>query len=366
MDPALQRELSVVIPAFNEEGGVGSTLRDLRARLPEVEIIVVDDGSRDATRAHALEVPGVRVIAHLTNRGYGASLKTGMSLVERRYVAWFDADNEHRVEDLEAMAARIHHDDLSAVIGRRRHPGVSVVRVVGKLSIRILARSLGVDVGRDLNCGLRIFRRSIIRRYLPLLPDQFSASLTSTMVLVERGHPLGFHDIDVNPRIGTSKVRIRDGFSTMMLVMRFVMLFAPMRFFFAPGLFTVTCGIAYGVVRAVATGRGIPVAAALVTMSGLFMAMLGLVADQISQLRFAQLQLQSSLLESTLSDPDIVEMTIATASLGSPLSAATPSAVPGLLGPGSDAARLGDDAPAEGAQRGDASQGLVETNEART
>lgn len=313
MHQALQRELSIVIPAFNEQGGIKPTLEGLRAQLTDAEVIVVDDGSSDETQRRASEVPGVRVIAHVSNRGYGASLKTGMSASRRRYVAWFDADNEHRVSDLVAMVERLHAEDLAAVIGRRLSPSVSVVRAVGKFSIRMLARSLGVDVGKDLNCGLRVFRHSVIRRYLPLLPDQFSASMTSTMVLIERGHRLGFHDIEVNPRIGTSKVRIRDGFSTMVLVMRFVTLFAPMRFFFVPGMLGFFGGIAYGLARAILSGRGFPVAASLITITGFLMAMLGLVADQISQLRFAQLSLESALRTDVFRDPDVVEVTAAAA-----------------------------------------------------
>lgn len=340
-----KRELSVVIPAFNEEGGIGLTLRALRAELPHAEVIVVDDGSSDATRARAAEVPGVRVIVHATNRGYGASLKTGMSVASRSYVAWFDADNEHRVSDLISMVDRCHEEELAAVIGRRLSPSVSVVRAVGKLSIRMLARSLGVDVGKDLNCGLRVFRRGVIRRYLPLLPDQFSASMTSTMVLVERGHRLGFHDIEVNPRIGTSKVRIRDGFSTMVLVMRFVMLFGPMRFFFVPGLVTLLGGIGYGAVRAIISGRGFPVAASLITVTGLFMTLLGLVADQISQLRFAQLSLESALRQDVLKDPDIFEVEAARA--------------PSLL------AGARDEAPAQGAEGGDLAEEVVGADQRR-
>jgi glycosyltransferase involved in cell wall biosynthesis len=328
MDVALQRQLSIVIPAFNEEDGIGTTLRGLKAALPEAEVIVVDDGSRDQTRARALAVDGVRVIVHATNRGYGASLKDGMSAAKRRYVAWFDADNEHRVSDLEQMVVTLDTKDIAAVIGRRLSPSVSVVRAVGKFAIRMLARSLGVDVGKDLNCGLRVFRRSVVRRYLPLLPDQFSASLTSTMVFIERGHKIAFHDIHVNPRVGTSKVRIRDGFSTMVLVMRFVMLFAPMRLLFVPGLVALLAGVGYGVARAIVTGRGLPVAAALIAITGLFMAMLGLIADQISQLRFAQLGMESALRDDVFKDPDVFEVHAKGAPEASALAAAADETPP--------------------------------------
>lgn len=289
LDEHLQRELSVVIPAYNEENGIGPTLRELVASLPFVEVIVVDDGSHDGTRDRALEVEGVRVLSHRFNRGYGAALKTGMRASRRAYVAWFDADNEHRVSDLAAMAERIQKEDLSAVIGSRITPAVSVVRATGKLVIRLMARTLGVDLGNDLNCGLRIFRRDVITPYLGILPDQFSASMTSTMVLVEQGRRIAFHDIEVKRRIGHSKVRMRDGFATMVLVLRFVMLFAPIRMLFVPGVLLFVTGVVYGIVRAALDGRGIPVAAVLASSSGLSVAVLGLVADQISQMRLCQL-----------------------------------------------------------------------------
>lgn len=334
-----EEQLSVVIPAYNEENGIRPTLEGLRAALPKAEVIVVDDGSRDATLDNALAVPGVRVISHAYNRGYGAALKTGMRLARRRYVAWFDADNEHRVSDLAEMARRIATEDLAAVIGRRLTPGVSVVRTTGKLAIRLLARSLGVDLGKDLNCGLRIFRRGIICRYLDILPDAFSASMTSTMVFVERGYRLGFHDIEVNRRIGHSKVKIRDGFSTMVLVLRFVTLFAPLRMFFLPGMLFLFTGVAYGAIRAIADGRGVPVASLLVAFAGLLGMMLGLVADQISQLRLGQL----SGLDADATT-DVVELTRA----------------PSLLRSGED------DAPSQTADNRNAREHVVESHQRRS
>lgn len=281
--------LSVVIPAYNEEGGIGRTLEGLRAALPGCEVIVVDDGSTDRTLERAVAVPGVRVLKHRFNRGYGGALKTGMRASSRPYVAWFDADNEHRVEDLERMVARIQSESLAAVIGRRPKAGPSVVRNYGKLAIRMLARSLGVHLGKDLNCGLRVFRSSVILRYLSLLPDSFSASMTSTMVLIEERYPFAFEGIEVEERIGTSKVKLGDGFSTMALVLRMVMLFAPLRIFLSFGSLFLLSGTAYGIGRALLSGRGLPVAALLLIVTGVLLVMFGLVADQISRMRLTQI-----------------------------------------------------------------------------
>ncbi len=282
-------QLSIVIPAYNEEGGIGRTLAGLRTVFRSSEIIVVDDGSTDRTLERAVAVPGVRVLKHRFNRGYGGALKTGMRAASRPYVAWFDADNEHRVEDLERMVERIQRESLAAVIGRRPKAGPSVVRNYGKWAIRMLARTLGVRLGKDLNCGLRVFRRSVILRYLSLLPDSFSASMTSTMVLIEEGYPFAFEEIDVEERIGTSKVKLGHGFSTMALVLRMVMLFAPLRIFLSFGGFFLLSGTAYGIVRAVLSGRGLPVAGLLLIVTGVLLVMFGLVADQISRMRLTQI-----------------------------------------------------------------------------
>ncbi len=301
--PSWEAELSVVIPAYNEEDGIVPTLQGLRAELPAAEILVVDDGSSDKTSERALSVEGVRVLRHPYNRGYGAALKTAMRCATRRYVGWFDADNEHRVEDLRRMAERIAAEDLVAVVGRRRRPGPSVLRNSGKLAIRLLAITLGVAVGKDLNCGLRIFRRELILRHAAVLPDSYSASLTSTMMLIERGYRFAFHDIDVNPRIGHSKVRILHGFASMALVLRMVMLFAPMRIFFVPGMLMLLAGLAYSLGRALTSGLGVPVLGMLLTTTGLLSAMLGLVADQISQVRLGQLADPSDAEHEELSAP---------------------------------------------------------------
>lgn len=284
----LSRQLSVVIPAYNEEGGIRATLDNLRKYLPMAEIIVVDDGSQDGTLEVAGNVEGVRVFSHLYNRGYGGALKTGMQLASRPYVGWFDADNEHRAEDLLEMVRRIIAERKAAIIGERGY-STSTVRRLGKFIIKLLARSLGVRLGRDINCGLRVFRREVIARYLHLLPNSFSASLTSTLILAERGYPLAFQTIGLNKRIGQSKVRLAHGFQSLNLVLRMVMLFAPLRIFLALGLALAGGGLGYGLIVAFLHGQGFSVLAAMVTLSGVLSIFLGLIADQISQIRLSQL-----------------------------------------------------------------------------
>ena len=102
---ATNYDLSIVIPAYNEAGGIVATLDSLRSALPDCEIIVVDDGSRDETATLVARYPDVRLIRHRYNKGYGGALKTGMRNATRDIVAWFDADNEHRVGHLKEMVS---------------------------------------------------------------------------------------------------------------------------------------------------------------------------------------------------------------------------------------------------------------------
>ena len=229
------------------------------------------------------------MISHAYNCGYGGALKTGMAHASRAYVAWFDADGEHRVEDLVAMVGLIDRDRLSAVIGQRDAAAALTVRSVGKALIRMVARSLDVRAGADLNCGLRVFRRDVICRYLYVLPEGYSASITSLMIMLERRYPIAFHRVTMAPRIGTSKVQLRDGFATIALVVRLSMLFAPLRVFGRGGLAMLVLGLVYGIGVAVRQGAGLPVAAAIAVFTGLLLLAVGLIADQISQLRLIQL-----------------------------------------------------------------------------
>lgn len=281
------RNLSVVIPAYNEASGIGPTLTGLIENLPDAEIIVVDDGSDDSTNIAARRFGMVTLARHPFNRGYGAGLKTGMRIATRDYVAWFDADNEHRATDLKQMYGRIVAEGAGAIIAQRPKSGASPLRGWGKAVIRAIARSLNYKGGADINCGLRVFRREVITRYLSLLPNGYSASITSTMIMLEEGYPLLYHNIELNERIGKSKVRIGDGFMAIMLVLRQVTLFAPLRIFLRVSFIITSIGVVYGLVTSQIVGQGLPAASVLLVLIGILIGMFGLIADQISQMRLS-------------------------------------------------------------------------------
>ncbi len=283
------KNVSIVIPAYNEENGIAPTLKGLKKAVPNAEIIVIDDGSKDNTVERVKSVKGIRLIKRKFNGGYGSALKTGMRVATREYIAWFDADNEHKSDDLVKIIQMIQDQNLAAVLTRRNSPGINNTRIIGKWVLRQIARLFNSKSNMDLNCGLRVFRRSIIEKYYNILPDKFSASTTSTMVMLEREYPIAFHDIDLNDRIGTSKVKLKDGFNTILLIFRIVMLFAPMRIFLPAGFALGVVGFLYSLFFVLFKGTGIPTAGSMTIILGVLFMLMGLVADQISQMRLQQM-----------------------------------------------------------------------------
>jgi glycosyltransferase involved in cell wall biosynthesis len=249
--------------------------------------VVVDDGSTDDTAAIARSVPGVRVLSHRRNRGYGAALKTGIRHSMNPFIAWYDADGQHDPRDLMAVVAPVIGEEADVVIGvRGAESAAQRQRVPGKLVLHAVARVVSGERIPDLNSGLRCFRREVLLRYLHLLPDGFSASTTSTLLMLKRGHRVGYVPIVAKERIGTSTVRIvSDGLRTLQLIVRIVVLFEAFRVFTVLGLGLLIPSLTYGLAVAAIRGQGFPTLAGTAVIAGLLTFFIGIVADQVVELR---------------------------------------------------------------------------------
>jgi glycosyltransferase involved in cell wall biosynthesis len=280
-------QISIVIPAHNEEGAIGDMLRKLQASLPSnvTEVIVVDDGSRDRT-AQIVAETGVRLVRHPTNRGYGAALKTGIRAAAGEYIMTVDADGQHRIEDVLQVCQSIqieHPPDM--VIGHRTallHS--SLWRMPGKWALTQLARVLTQREIRDLNSGLRVMRRDVLLRYMHLCPPGFSFSTTITFALASRGYKVDFVPIKVEKRIGTSTVSVRTGFQTILLILRLASLFNPLRIFLPLSLVSFLAGVAWAIPYLIHR-QGLTVASMLLLVTSVLLFALGLICDQVAQLR---------------------------------------------------------------------------------
>jgi glycosyltransferase involved in cell wall biosynthesis len=287
------RELSVLIPAFNEAGGIRSVVEGVLAHQPQAEIIVCDDGSTDGT-SEALEGLPIRVVRHRVNRGYGAAWKTLASRATGRTIVFFDGDGQFDPADIARVAAVRQtegHDMVSAA--RTSGEGRPLGRRPGKWVLRIFANWFAGSRIPDVNCGLRAFDRRTFLPYLTILPDGFSCSTTSLLAYLATGRDVGFVDIAVRRRTGTSSVRmLRDGLGTLLLIVRLTMLLSPMRVFLPTSLLLMLTGIVYSVWEALARGLGVPVLGATLVINGLIVFLFGLLSDQVSALRLERLQLR--------------------------------------------------------------------------
>lgn len=281
------KNLSVCIPAYNEAGVIGKTLRELREAIPEAEIIVVDDGSGDDTAAVAKSLPGIIVLSHNRNMGYGAAIKTAIRHASRGVVAWYDGDGQHSPTDLKKVAWPVLNGEKDVVIGVRDKSSDQVmVRMPGKLLLTAIAVLVAREPVPDLNSGLRCFRKEVINKYLHLLPDGFSASTTTTLLMMKRGYLIGYQPISTQRRFGKSTVKIfRDGWRTLQLIMRILILFEAFNFFTILAMLQVIPGTIYGVTKSFTQGLGFPTLASTVVISGVLTFFMGIICDQIVALR---------------------------------------------------------------------------------
>lgn len=281
------KQLSICIPAYNEEKAIGNTLRELVNSFPEAEIIVVDDCSNDKTGEIVKSFHGIKVLSHKSNKGYGASLKTAMRNSTGEVVAWYDADGQHRTGDLKKVVQPVLDGENEVVIGiRDKDSDKQMDRIPGKLILKWISEIIVREKVPDLNSGLRCFKREIIKKYLHLLPDGFSASSTSTILMMKRGYNLGYQKIVAGNREGNSTVKIiKDGWSTIKLLINMLILFEAFGCFTILSFLQIIPGIIYGFYTAFLYKKGFPTLASTVIISGVFTFFMGIITDQITSLR---------------------------------------------------------------------------------
>lgn len=276
--------VSIVIPAMNEADAIGEVVAQLRRSAPWHEVLVVDDGSTDATAARA-QCAGARVIRHPYNKGNGAAVKTGIRHARGEFVLILDGDGQHSPADACRIVARLGEYDL--VVGARSGPThATSARRGGNSVLNWLASYLTGRPIPDLTSGFRGARRECLREFVPLLPNGFSTPTTTTLAFIKAGYNVTFEPVDARPRVGESKIRFaRDGASFFLILLKIITIFSPLRIFIPMSLCSLVLGIAYGIWIVTVDGR-IPNGAVLLILFAVVVFLVGLVSEQISSLRF--------------------------------------------------------------------------------
>ena len=219
---------SVIIPCFNEEAAIEQTVEHIietGGGAGPFEIIVVDDGSTDGTSEILARLdarrPDVHVVSHSRNQGYGSSLKSGIRLAKSELIAITDADGTYPNERLpELVKACADHD---MVVGARtaKDASHSKIRAIPKYFLRRWMSWIARQEIPDINSGMRVFRRSVAERFIGILPDGFSFTVTITLAMLTNYRPTLFVPVTYRERIGRSKIRpVRDTFQFIALILR--------------------------------------------------------------------------------------------------------------------------------------------------
>ena len=280
-----QSKISIIIPAFNEQASIGKVLEGLREWRERAEIIIVDDASTDRT-AEIAECAGFRVIRHRTNKGYGAALKTGIRVCKGDIVVMMDADSEHNAAQIAKLLDNFGDNDM--VVGARaKGSHAPLIRRPGKWLLSKVANYLAQTDIPDLNSGFRAFRRGVAKLFLHILPNGFSFTTTLTLALFKEGYSIAYVPITTTPRVGTSTVNpIRDGVNTLMLIIRIIALFDPLRVFAPTSAVLFLIGLIYWGLDIFLRQRvNIPTGAVLVILASVIIFMFGILADQVSAIR---------------------------------------------------------------------------------
>ena len=282
--------LTILLPAFNEEESIGNTIRSVKEVYPDpdVEILVVDDGSTDNTMKVAMEA-GANVWPHPHNIGNGAAIKTGLRCAKGEWVLMMDADGQHDPADIKRLLE--HKDKYDMVVGARsKGSKTSLHRNLANWLYNWLASYVTKFKVKDLTSGFRLVNKERARKFIYLLPNTFSYPSTITMAYLRSGLNIKYVSIQAKARKGKSKIKIfQDGIRFFLIITKIATLFSPFRIFLPVSLMFFVSGLGYYLFTYITQNRFTNMSALLLS-SSIIIFMMGLVSEQISQMRYDRVE----------------------------------------------------------------------------
>ncbi len=277
-------KVTVCMPACNEEAAVGDTVKHIKRLHPHFEVIVVDDGSSDDT-ARAAREAGATVYSHPYNMGNGAAVKTGIRKAQGAWIVMMDADGQHNPDDIERLLQDT--DTYGMIVGARTKASQTLRhRDLANMAYNTFASYVTNFRIKDLTSGFRAIRRDLAREFLPLLPNSFSYPTTLTMACLRNGYALKYIPITTSYRIGKSKIRLyQDGVRFFLIITRVATLFSPFKVFLPVSGTLFLTGMCYYLYTYITVDRFTNMSA-LVLSTSVITFMMGLISEQITQLRY--------------------------------------------------------------------------------
>lgn len=277
--------VSVVIPAYNEARSIADVVAKVRAVGPDFQILVIDDGSNDGT-GDAARAAGAEVVRHPYNIGNGASIKSGIRRAAGEILVFMDGDGQHDPQDIPRLLEHLPAYDL--VVGARNFKDqASLVRALGNAVYNRFAGYVAKFFIRDLTSGFRAIKASVARSLIYLLPNTYSYPTTMTLSVLRTGMSLKYVPIRTARRSeGRSRISlVKDGVRFFMIITRICTLFSPFRVFLPVSFGFFALGLLWYLYTFLTQGRFTNMSALLLT-AAVIIFMIGMVSEQISQMRF--------------------------------------------------------------------------------
>ena len=279
--------LSIIIPAKNEAGIIGEVVAAAREGHPDAEIIVVNDGSTDAT-AEVAEKAGATVLSHPESLGNGAAVKAGARAASGEVLAFMDGDGQHDPHALDRLLAKLD-DGYKMVVGARDSGShASIGRWFANGIYNEIATRLTRTRILDLTSGFRVVRAELFRQFIYMLPNGFSYPTTITMAFLRSGYPVCFEPIRAGARSGKSHIRpIRDGLRFLIIIFKIATLYSPLKIFVPTSALFFVAGIGYYAYTYFTMGR-LTNMTVLVLSVAVIIFLIGLISEQITALTYSR------------------------------------------------------------------------------
>lgn len=276
---------SIIIPVYNEAENIADVIKEIRKTYPDLEVLVIDDGSSDDT-AEIASKAGAIVYRHAYNIGNGAAVKTGIRMASGDVLVFMDGDGQHDPEDIRRLLKHIPKFDL--VVGERPKGGQSSIsRAFGNWIYNRFASYVAKFSIQDLTSGFRAIKADVAREFIYLLPNTYSYPTTITLGVLRSGRSVKYQKINIRPRQGgKSGIRVlSDGIRFFMIITKICTLYSPFRIFLPTSFSLFMLGVMYYGYTFLTAGRFTNMSQLLFSTSVIIF-MIGLVSEQICQLRF--------------------------------------------------------------------------------
>ena len=277
--------ISIIIPAKDESAALRILLPELKLTVAGAEIIVVDDGSTDAT-ADLCREHQVIVISHPYSIGNGAAIKTGARAATRDVLVFMDADGQHKPEDIPRLLDKLS-DRYQMVVGARDRASQagSHRAFANGFYNRLSSWVVGHKID-DLTSGFRAVRAAKFRKFLYLLPNGFSYPTTITMSFFRAGFAVAYVPIVAPKRIGRSHVRlVRDGIRFLLIIFKIGTLHSPLKIFLPVSLGFFFVGLGHYMYTYLTIHRFTNMSA-LLMIAAMVTFLMGLMSEQITSLNY--------------------------------------------------------------------------------